>query len=103
MIVEMRTYLLHPGKLPVFMKLMEEEGIGIERPVLGRMLGFFTSDIGELNKVVHLWQYVSHDDRQARRARLAGDAAWCAFVPKVLPLIQHMRNEILQPASFSSD
>lgn len=101
MIVEMRTYILHAGKLGPFMQLMEGEGIGIEAPVLGRLVGFYSSEIGVLNKVVHLWAYDSFEDRQRRRALLGADAGWQAFLPKVLPLIRDMRNELLNPASFS--
>ena len=100
-VVEMRSYVLHPGKLTVFMNLMAQEGIGIERPILGNLLGFYTSEVGELNKVVHLWGYDSFEERSRRRQVLAQDPDWAAFVPKVLPLIQHMQNELLQPASFS--
>lgn len=101
MIVEMRSYLLHPGQLGTFLQRMEAEGIGIEQPILGRLLGFYTSEIGALNKVIHLWGYDSFEDRQRRRAQLAQDPRWVAFVPTVLPLIQHMQNELLQPTSFS--
>jgi hypothetical protein len=101
MIVEMRTYVLHPGQQGRFLALMEQEGIAIERGILGHMLGFYTCEIGTLNQIVHLWSYDSFDDRAQRRARLASDPEWTAFVPKVLPLIRDMENRILTPASFS--
>ncbi|MGO4394269.1 NIPSNAP family protein [Variovorax sp. M-6] len=101
MIAEMRSYVLRPGKLPEFMRLMGSEGIAIEQPVLGRLLGFYSTEIGAINKVIHLWAYESFEDRQRRRATLAGHPDWIAFVPKVLPLIQEMHNEILNPAPFS--
>lgn len=102
MIVELRTYVLHPGRQAEFLRRMQEEGIAIERPILGRMLGFYTSDIGTLNQVVHLWGYDSHAERDARRARLAADARWLAFVPTVLPMIRDMDNRILKPAPFAA-
>jgi hypothetical protein len=101
MIVEMRTYTLHAGQQAAFLGLMEREGIAIERRILGRMLGFYTSDVGTLNQVVHLWGYESYEDRGARRARLAADAGWTGFVPKVLPMIRDMENRILTPAPFA--
>ena len=101
MIVEMRTYILHAGKLAPFMQLMEGEGIRIEAPILGRLAGFYSSEIGALNKVVHLWAYDSFEERQRRRALLGADPAWQAFLPKVLPLIRDMHNELLNPAPFS--
>lgn len=97
----MRSYVLHPGKLGEFMRLMADEGIGIEQPVLGGLLGFYTSEIGSINKVIHLWGYASFEERQRRRALLAAAPAWQAFVPKVLPLISQMHNELLNPAPFS--
>lgn len=102
MIVEMRTYVLHPGQQGGFIVLMEREGIAIERRVLGRMLGFYTCDIGTLNQVVHLWGYDSFEDRQQRRARLAASPEWAAFTPKVLPMIRDMENKILTPAPFAA-
>lgn len=102
MIVEMRTYVLHPGQQVRFLALMEQEGIALERPILGRMLGFYTSDIGALNQVVHMWGYDSHAERDRRRAELAASAPWQAFVPKVLPLIRDMANTILTPAAFAA-
>lgn len=101
MIVEMRTYLLHPGKLPEFMRLMRETGIGIEAPILGRLMGYFSTEVGSIDKVVHLWGYDSFEERQRRRRELASNADWQAFVPEVLPLIRQMKNELLNPASFS--
>lgn len=101
MIVEMRTYVLHPGKLGEFMRLMGSEGIGIEQPVLGRLLGFYTVEVGSINKVIHLWAYDSYEERQRRRALLAQSPEWTQFVPKVLPLIDQMQNELLNPAPFS--
>lgn len=101
MLVEMRTYVLHAGKLPEFMRLMADEGIGIEQPVLGRLLGYYTVEIGTQNKVIHLWGYDSFEDRAQRRTVLAADAKWQQFLPKVLPFIDAMQNELLTPASFS--
>ncbi len=102
MIIEMRTYVLYPGQLSTFLTHMESEGIAIERPILGRLLGFYSSEIGGLNRVIHLWGYDSFEDRQNRRQRLGASAAWIAFVPKVMPLIQDMRNELLNPAPFAA-
>ena len=37
-------------------------------PILGRLIGYFQTEIGDLNHVVHLWAYDSLEDRAARRA-----------------------------------
>lgn len=101
MIVEMRTYALHPGQQAAFLARMHE-GIAIERPILGQLLGFYTSEIGALNQVVHLWGYASLAERERRRAQLAAAPAWQAFVPSVLPMIREMDSRILAPAPFAA-
>ncbi|MEO8544883.1 MAG: NIPSNAP family protein [Burkholderiaceae bacterium] len=101
MLVEMRTYVLHAGKLAAFLDGMEKEGLAIERPILGRLLGYYSSEIGTLNQVIHLWGYVSFEERARRRHKLAQDAAWQSFVPKVMPFIRDMQNQLLTPAVFA--
>ncbi|QHE88978.1 NIPSNAP family protein [Hydrogenophaga sp. BPS33] len=101
MIVESRTYVLHPGQVARFMQLMAESGIEIEKRHLGGLLGFYSTEFGSINKVMHLWAFESHDERTRRRRNLYADPQWQAFVPTVLPLIRDMHNEILVPAPFS--
>ena len=101
MIVEARSYILHPRQVARFMQLMGEGGIDIEKRHLGGLLGFYSTEFGSINKVLHLWAFASHDDRTRRRKNLYADPQWQAFVPTVLPLIRDMNNEILVPAPFS--
>lgn len=102
MIVEQRTYTAHPGQVPAFLKLVETEGLPIQRRHLGAPLGYFQAESGELNRVVHLWLYESAADRDSRRAALATDPDWVSFVPKVLPLLVRMESVILHPTPFSA-
>lgn len=101
MLVEMRTYVLHAGKLAAFLDGMEKEGLAIERPILGRLLGYYSSEIGALNQVIHLWGYDNFDERTQRRQRLADSLAWQQFVPTVMPFIRDMRNQLLTPVPFA--
>ena len=63
MIVEQRTYTTHPGKWREYLALYEQEGLQIQRQILGRMVGYYYSDIGDLNQVVHLWAYEDLNER----------------------------------------
>ncbi len=101
MIVEQRTYRVAPGKVPEYLKLYEQEGLAIQRPILGRLFGYFHTEIGPLNRVVHMWAYDSMDERDRRRAELQADPRWQAFVQKLRPLIETQENQILVPAPFS--
>jgi len=100
-IVEHRTYTLHPGKVPEYVRLYESEGMAIQTRILGRMVGYFTTDIGPLNQIIHMWGYEDLADRARRRAEMAADAGWKAYIPKVQHLIQTQETKILIPTSFS--
>lgn len=101
MIIEERIYTFHPGKVPLFMAEYETGARALQCQVLGRLLGYFTSEFGEQNQTVHLWAYESLADRNERRARLAAMPEWRAFLGKVLPMIQRQESRILTPTAFS--
>lgn len=101
MIVEQRTYKLHIGKAPEFFRIYEELVMNIQLPILGNMIGYFTTDIGPLNEIVHLWGFVDHRDRTERRDRLAANVEWQKAVAHLHPLIISMENKILLPAPYS--
>lgn len=100
MIIEKRTYTLLPGMMPAFLALYEAEGLALHTKYLP-MLGYFTSDIGQLNQVITLWGYDSMAQRDDLRARLYADPAWIAFGPKTTPFIQTMESAILKPTQWS--
>jgi hypothetical protein len=100
-IVEQRTYMLYPGKVPEYLALYEREGLAIQEPILGHLFGYFSTSVGPLNRIVHLWAYESFEERTRRRAQLVANEDWKAFVTKLRPLIQDQENVILEPAPFS--
>ena len=101
MIVEERIYNLQIGAVPEYLKLYEEEGLAIQRSILGRMVGYFSTDIGTLHQIIHLWAYRDLAERTERRARLTADERWKAYISKVRPLQISQQNRILIPAPFS--
>jgi hypothetical protein len=101
MIVEMREYTLQPGKVPEYLKLYEQEGMAIQRRILGRMVGYYSTEVGpSINQIVHLWAYDSLDDRIDRRRQLQADPGWQAYVQKIRPMLVAQTNRILNPAPF---
>lgn len=99
MIVELREYTLQVGKVPEYLRLLEEEGFPIQKPILGRMVGYFQTEIGPLNQVVQLWAYDNLADREERRARLVADPGWQSYLAKIRPMIVTQASRILKPAS----
>ena len=71
MIVEQRTYTLKPGATADYLKAYENEGFAIQEPILGRLVGWYTTDCGPLNQIVHMWAYDAYAERDRRRSRSA--------------------------------
>jgi hypothetical protein len=100
MIVEMRTYTLALGATGRYFKLYREKGLEVQKRILGHLVGYYAVEVGELNKVVHLWAYDSMDERARRRAELWADKEWLAYVAEIGPLVAAQENQILTPAPF---
>jgi hypothetical protein len=101
MIYELRTYDVKPGLLADYLKLFNDVGMPV-RKRYGTLVGFWSSEFGALNRVVHLWQYDSLDQRAALRVELMRDRVWVEdFLPKAMPMLSHMDSVVLNPTSFS--
>ena len=83
MIIDLRIYTCLPNKVADFVALYEKEGWDIQKKHLGRCYGWFTTIEGELNTIVHMWAYDDQADRERRRAAMAADPAWAAYLKKV--------------------
>ena len=101
MIVEERDYRIKAGKLGQFVSLYEKHGLPIQIELLGKFIGYFTTEIGELNHVVALWSYESFEDRQQRRDRMAADPRWQEYLKMVDGLLYLQNTRLLKPTSFS--
>jgi len=101
MIVEMRTYTTPAGKVPELAKAYQEFGENVQVPILGGLIGAFTTEIGPLNQVIHLWGYEDMADRAKRRAELAANKDWPAYLKAAVPLLGAMENKILVPLPWS--
>lgn len=101
MIVEQRTYRFRPGAVPQFMARYQAGPLALQTRILGNLLGYFVTEIGPLNETVHLWGYDSLDERARRRAALAAEPEWRAFLHEILPLLETQETKVLMPTSFS--
>lgn len=103
MIVDLRTYTMVPGRLKAFLTLYEAEGLPVQLRHLGPPVGYFTTEIGTHNQVVHLWGYQSLADREQRREAMEADPEWVAYRKKSAESgnVQYQENKILKSVSFS--
>ena len=49
---------------------------------LGNPVGYYTTEVGNVNEIVHMWGYADMADRTKRRAAMAADPAWQAYLQK---------------------
>ena len=101
MIVELRTYTIQPTKMKEWLDNYEKFGLPTQLRMLGRLIGFFTTEIGPLNQVTHLWAYDSLADREARRAAMMKDPEWERYRKSITPIVVAQECKILTPTSFS--
>jgi hypothetical protein len=103
MFYEIRTYTFKPLRGAEWLSLYQSEGLPLQKEFLGELVGFFTTEIGDISQIVHIWAYASLDDRLARRERMAADSRWQAFGRKVkaLDILVSMESRIMRPTEFS--
>ena len=96
MIFEMRTYLMKPGTIP-----QVEEAFATALPgrlKLSPLAGFWRTEVGMLNQIIHVWPYESTAERDRIRAEAVATKVW---PPKIADFVVEMETKILHPAPFS--
>ncbi|MDQ2801368.1 MAG: NIPSNAP family protein [Pseudomonadota bacterium] len=96
MIIEMRSYDLRPGTVPAF---EERFGAGLPaRAKLSPLAAFWHTEVGPLNRVIHVWPYESLEARTRIRAEAIASGVW---PPKVGEFCVAQQSEVFLPAPFS--
>ncbi|AVD90301.1 NIPSNAP family protein [Pseudomonas sp. SWI44] len=103
MYYELRTYTLDPLKLADWLALYQSHALEVQTEHLGKLIGFFTTEFGEANQVVHLWGYTSLDERMQRRKAMAADPRWAEFSRRnrELGAVLKLQSRVLRPTGFS--
>jgi hypothetical protein len=84
MIYELRTYTVRQGTLAEVAKTAGEVGRAIRGDEYGKLEGYWMTEIGPLNQVMHLWSYADLNERARLRGELAKNARWNnEYVPKI--------------------
>ena len=101
-IYEKRTYSVTVGQMTEVIRLYSTLGYpALEAGGFSKQLiGYFTSDTGELHQLMHLWRFDSDDDRRAFWKRLFEDQDFMAFARQLRPLIKTQSNQLLLAAPW---
>jgi len=96
MIVEMRTYTLKPGSTPT---VVERFGKALpNRLKLSPLAAFWTTDVGPLNQIIHVWCYEDSATRDKIRAQSTKLEGW---PPDIHEFVVDQETKIMIPAPFS--
>ena len=88
MIYELRTYTVRPGTLGDMVKAASTVSRDIRRDDFGKLVGYWLTEIGPLNQVMHMWSYSDFAERARLRAELAKNPRWAnEYVPLIRPLL----------------
>jgi hypothetical protein len=93
MLYEMRTYTTVAGGVATLLEANETIGRPVRGDDYGVLEGYWYTEVGPLNKVVHLWRYENMAERDRLRAELGKHPDWTGkYIPAIRP---HMvRQEI---------
>lgn len=102
MLYDHRYYRVRSGTLKKQLALYEQFGWEVQRKYLGDPLAFLVTETGDVNSYIHIWQYGDAEDRTCRRAALAKDALWQAYLEKAAEAgyIISQKTSLLVDAAF---
>jgi hypothetical protein len=100
MYVEERMYRLKIGTAPEYLKHYEADGMKVQLKYLPYLVGYYFTEVGSLNMIVHMWAYDSLDQREKCRAAMYADPAWQAYLGKIRPLMESQETRLMKCAPF---
>ena len=101
-IYEKRTYAVKVGEMQEVKRLYSTEGWqalsagGFDK----NLIGYFTSDTGDLHQLIHIWRFESDADRRDFWSRLFENEPFMAFVKKLRPLINTQNVQLMLAAPW---
>ena len=99
MIFELRTYTIQPGKSSEYWQHYADGGFAAQDPRLkDHLIGYFQSDMGKLNQIMHLWKYDNVTERTELRAANYARPDWDAHLQKIRPLMASQEATLLVPS-----
>lgn len=104
MIYELRTYTVRPGTVGEMVKAASTISRDIRADNFGKLEGYWITEIGPLNQVMHMWSYADLNERTKLRAELGKNPRWTGeYIPAIRPLLlrQEVRlmNAIIPPVA----
>ena len=100
MYVEERMYVVEIGKAGEYFKNYEQFGMKAQLRHLPHMVGYYVTEAGALNTIVHMWAYDDLNQRDKCRAAMQADPEWQAYLGKNRPFMISQESRIMKCAPF---
>jgi hypothetical protein len=101
-IVDLRVYTIQLRKMAEFIEVFDRLAMPVQLKYLGRPLGVYTSAVGPLNQIVHLWGFDDMGDFERRHAARDKDPDWPAYLKASGHLITAQENRLLRRVDMPS-
>lgn len=101
-LVDVRTYTIRLRGMAEFLDVFDRLAMPVQLKHIGRPLGIYTSAVGPLNQVVHLWGFESMGEFEARHAARDKDPDWPAYLQASAHLITAQETRLVRQVVLPS-
>ena len=96
MLYELRTYTCKQGTVADVAKAASTISLDIRKDDYGKLEGYWITEIGPLNQVVHMWSYKDLNQRAEMRAALSKNPRWGAeYLSVIYPNIVKQETRLM--------
>ena len=96
MLYELRTYTCKQGTVADVAKAASTLSLDIRKDDYGKLEGYWVTEIGPLNQVMHMWSYKDLNHRAEMRAALSKNPRWGAeYLPVIYPNIVKQETRLM--------
>lgn len=101
-LVDLRCYTIVPRKMPQFLDVFDRLAMPVLIECIGQPLGIYTSYVGALNQMVHLWAYKDMADYEARGRARDNHADWPQYLKASEGLIHAQEDRLIRLCELPS-
>ena len=98
--IEERTYTLHIGMMPTYLRELEC-AMPLFDQFMGKREANFTTEVGGLNQIISYRSYENWEAREACIAAIRDHPTFPEVAGRLLPMISRQENRLLKPTGFS--
>ncbi len=101
-LIDHRIYTIRLRKMNEFLEVFDRLAMPILLETLGNPIGIYTSQVGPLNQVIHLWAYADMADYERRGRKRDSHPDFPAYLAASADLIVAQENRLIRRADLPS-